>query len=143
MRMLQYSVLLCLLAGAGAHAHGAPAGNPNAPPKLAYSNAKTVEDLDVAPMIAERLDCGDDGSIYTLMDGYALSSERPALLAIHPDGTVTSFSWRSAPEFTHIMAPQSILSCGDRRNNYRMTSSISIGREQWFGIMRKALQLDQ
>jgi hypothetical protein len=64
--------------------------------------------LDVAPRIVGRLDCGDDGSIYTLIDGYALNSERLALLAIHPDGAVTNFPWRSAPGFADISMPKSI-----------------------------------
>ena len=48
------------------------------------------------------------------MDGYALSRERPALLAIHPDGTVTGFAWRDAPGFARISAPQSIFVGRDR-----------------------------
>jgi hypothetical protein len=108
MRMLQDLVLICLLAGACSQAQDKEAGKATAAPKLEFSNPRAVEDLDVAPMIVGRLDCGDDGSIYTLIDGYALNSERLALLSVHPDGTVTSFPWRSAPGFADISMPKSI-----------------------------------
>lgn len=108
MRILQDLVLISLLAGACSQAQDTEAGKVSAAPKLEFSNPRAVEDLDVAPMIVGRLDCSDDGSIYTLMDGYALSSEKLALLAIHPDGTVTSFPWRSAPGFADISMPKSI-----------------------------------
>lgn len=108
MRMLQNLVLTCLLAGACSQAQDTDARKPSAAPKLEFSNPRAVEDLDVALMIVGRLDCGDDGSIYTLIDGHALNSERLALLAIHPDGTVTSFPWRSAPGFVDISMPKSI-----------------------------------
>ena len=108
MRMLQDLVLICLLAGACSQAQDKEAGKATAAPKLEFSNPRAVEDLDVAPMIVGRLDCGGDGSIYTLIDGYALNSERLALLSVHPDGTVTSFPWRSAPGFADISMPKSI-----------------------------------
>jgi hypothetical protein len=80
---------------------------------LEFSKPKIVEDLNAGAMIAGRFDCSDDGSVYTLIDGYALNggttlNERLALVGIHPDGTVTNFQWRSVPGFTDISLPKSI-----------------------------------
>jgi hypothetical protein len=69
MRMLQDLVLICLLAGACSQAQDTEAGKASAAPKLEFSNPRAVEDLYVAPMIVGRLDCCDDGSIYTVVLG--------------------------------------------------------------------------
>jgi hypothetical protein len=108
MRRFQDLVLICLLAVACSQAQDTEAGKASAAPRLEFSNPRAVEDLGVAPMIVGRLDCSDDGSIYTLINGYALNRDRLALLAIHVDGTVTSFPWRSAPGFADISMPKSI-----------------------------------
>jgi hypothetical protein len=118
MRMFPYLVLICLSAGACSSAQNTESGKAGGMPALApkradvaaleFSKPKIVEDLGAGPMIVGRLDCSDDGSIYTLIDGYALNSGSTALLAIHPDGTVTSLLWRSVPGFAHISPPKSI-----------------------------------
>jgi hypothetical protein len=51
-----------------------------------FSRPKVIADLTAKPTIAGRFDCGEDGSIYTFIDGYAPNStgttpkERLALL---------------------------------------------------------------
>jgi hypothetical protein len=81
---------------------------------LEFSRPKIIADLNARPTIAGRFDCSDDGSIYTFIDGYAPNNsgptpkERLALLAIHPDGSVTSFPWRFANGFSNISRPKSV-----------------------------------
>lgn len=123
MRMSQYLVLMCLCAGACANAQDTEivkAGGMSALGQksvvvvaIEFSKPKIVEDLNAGSMIAGRFDCSNDGSIYTLIDGYALNigtalNERLALLGIHPDGTVTSLPWRLVPGFTDVSLPKSI-----------------------------------
>jgi hypothetical protein len=118
MKTFQYLLEVCLYVGTCCYAQDAVAPKPSEIPTVAssvaaleFSKPKVVEDLDAGPSVAGRFDCSNDGSIYALINGYALNrgtNERLALLAIHPDGTVTSFAWRSVPGFTDISLPKSI-----------------------------------
>ena len=115
-------ILLSLSVGACSIAQGGPDGNPGIPTsapnpsviaKLEFSQPNAVEDLDANPATVGRLDCSDDGSIETLIDGYALDNQttpndRLALLVIHPNGTVTNLPYRSVPEFANFSMPQSV-----------------------------------
>jgi hypothetical protein len=123
MRIAQYVALLFLSAGVCATAQDPAAGEPTAVlnvlpqstsvASLKFSSPSPVVDLDGTPTDWGRFDCSEDGSIYTVIDGYALNSGanpngRLALVAIHPDGSVTSFPWRTIPGFTNISLPKSI-----------------------------------
>jgi hypothetical protein len=117
MRSAGFLLLLGLSVGACSIAQDGPAGYVNGLPaltprpaaaELQFSKPIVIEDLNAAPSLIGKLPCGEDGSVYSLVDGYALSNERLALLAIHPDGTVTSFPYRSVPGFTNISEPKSI-----------------------------------
>jgi hypothetical protein len=123
MKMSSYLVLVCILVGLRSIAQQTETSKANQQPELTqtpagvaaleFSKPKAVSDLVSQPIIVGRFDCSDDGSIITLIDGYALSSgttpaARIALLAIHPDGTVTNFPWRSVPGFDSISLPKSV-----------------------------------
>jgi hypothetical protein len=92
----------------------AEAGGPSGKPALAaleFSKPKAVEGLGPGSMIAGRFDCGEDGSIYTLVAGDAPEGDpesHVSLLGIHSDGTATSFPWWSVPGFTKVTGPGAI-----------------------------------
>jgi len=113
MRAPDYVLLLGLAVSACAIAQDRPAGYINGLPRpaaaeLQFSKPTIIQDLAVAPSLIGKLPCGEDGSIYSLVDGYGLSNERLALLAFHPDGTVTSYPYRSVPDFARFSEPKSI-----------------------------------
>jgi hypothetical protein len=123
MRTLKYLALMCVCSGACSVAQdtidGKASGISSLAPaaaqvaELEFSKPTTVQDLDSGSMIAGRFDCSGDGSVYTLIDGYALSAEtapggKLALMAIRPDGSITNFSWRSVHGFINISLPISI-----------------------------------
>ena len=67
---------------------------------LEYSAPLTVQDIGPAPALAGPYGCDGDGSIYAWINGYIYAGgnsnpDRLALVGIHPDGTVTSFSGHS------------------------------------------------
>jgi hypothetical protein len=114
MTILKYLVLICLSAAAYLHAQDTVAGEaarmsasgtePQSSATLEFAAPKSVEDLAPSPMVVGRFDCGNDGTIYTFIDGYALNDgatphDRVALLGIHPTGSVTNFPLHSVPGY--------------------------------------------
>ena len=80
---------------------------------LHFSRPVIVANLNAQPTVAGRFDCDDNGNVYTFIDGYAPNAgstptERLSLLAIHPDGKVTNFPWRSVSGFSDISLPRSV-----------------------------------
>jgi hypothetical protein len=121
MKVVAALILELLLVGGCATAQDSATGNPDALSKISpkstgvveLAQPKDVADLSEKPSIAGRVDCSEDGSIYTFIDGYAPNrapnpNDRRAIAAIHPDGTVTSFPWRSVSGFTDVSLPKSV-----------------------------------
>ena len=120
MRPLGQLALACLVFAAPALAQGPgprksvgtgdQASNPAAPAALEFSKPQFVERVSAGSMVAGRFDC-DHGSIYTLLAGSPPEGDPDshlALMAIHPDGTTTSFQWWSAPGLAAVSMPKSI-----------------------------------
>ena len=83
--------------------------------KLEFSQPQTVTNVGAGAMLAGRFDCGNDGSVYVLLQGNVagtnadpVSQDGLALLGVHPDGAVKSFPWWAVPEFSGISMPQSV-----------------------------------
>ena len=75
-------------------------------PQLEFSRPKLIENVGANLMFAARFNCDSDGTIYARVLSRNSDSD-PMLLAIHPDGTSTSFS-AQLPGFTAISAPRSV-----------------------------------
>jgi hypothetical protein len=81
---------------------------------LEFSMPETIKNLGPGAMVAGRFDCGDNGTIYALVQGAVTGTNadpKPdgefALLGIHPDGAVRSFPWWAAPGFSRILTIRS------------------------------------
>ncbi len=120
MRPLSQLALACLVFAASALAQGPAlrkswgtgdqASNPAAPAALEFSKPQVVEGVTAGSMLAGRFDC-DNGSIYTLLAGSAPEGDPDshlALMAIHPNGTTTSFSWWSVLGLSDISMPKAV-----------------------------------
>jgi hypothetical protein len=74
--------------------------------QVEFSRPKLVENVGAGAIFAARFECDSDGTIYA----HVLESKGdgdPMLLAMHPDGTSTSFS-AQLPSFTAFSTPESV-----------------------------------
>lgn len=72
------------------------------------ASSQPIIGLSSSPSITGHLHCSHDGTIYSMIDGYNAAPERPALLGIHPDASVTNFDWHSVPGYAHVYDPRSV-----------------------------------
>ncbi len=88
-----------------------PAGKQIGPAALEFSKPQLVEGVEAGSMIAGRFDCSEDGSVYTVVAADALQGDPDshlAILAVHPGGTTTAFSWWSVPGLANVSGPNAI-----------------------------------
>lgn len=72
------------------------------------NSPQAIIGLSSNPSISGHFHCSQDGTIYSMIDGYNAAPERPALLGIHADGSVTNFDWLSVPGYAHAYDPRSV-----------------------------------
>jgi hypothetical protein len=105
-KLFQFLPVVLVVFFCNFNAHGQEHGVSASAPQLEFSQPKLIENVGADSRFAARFNCDSDGTIHANVLSRNGDSD-PMLLAIHADGTSTSFS-AQLPGFTEISTPQSV-----------------------------------